>query len=182
MNLTHEQLENDLKAIIQSGPINELTFYQVNPNFFEFADEGYWIIDGGVEIKFPAGVVSAAFSPDLESYVIENRPLSEIYTHNNHVALHNENIAEVEKCRGLNVINAEFKSLEFEYIVDYTMRTEKEQRFVQLVLELQNKSKIQIAFIDYTLEENQGPENFSFSLMNDILVSVKNVIDVDTAS
>lgn len=178
MNQSHEQLENDLKAIIQSGPISELTFYQVNPNFFEFADEGYWIIDGGLEINFPAGVVSAAFSPDLESYVIENRPFSEIYTHNNQIALHNENIAEIEKCCGLNVINAEFKSLEFEYIVDYTMRTEKEQRFVQLILELQNKSKIQIAFVDYNLEENRGPKNFSFSLMNEVLISTKKIIEI----
>lgn len=180
MNQTHEQLENDLKTIIQSGPISDFTFYQVNPNFFEFADEGYWIVDGGVEIKFPAGVVSAAFSPDLESFVIENRPFSEIYTHNNHVALHNENIAEIEKCRGLNVINVEFKSLEFEYIVDYTMRTEKEQRFVQFVMELQNKSRIQIAFIDYILEENRGPENFSFSLMNVVLISIKSIKAIES--
>lgn len=180
MTRTHEQLENDLKAIIQSGPMIEFTLYQVNPNFFEFVDEGYWIIDAGVEIKFPGGVVSAAFSPDLESYVIENRPFSEIYTHGNHVVLHNENIEEVQKFYGLNVTNVEFKSLEFEYIVDYTMRTEKEERFVQLILEFQNRSKIQIAFIDYELKENQGPEKFTFSLMTEVLVSTKNVMEIDS--
>jgi 6-phosphogluconolactonase (cycloisomerase 2 family) len=64
--------------------------------------------------------------------------------------------------------------------VDYTMRTEKEKRFVELTLDFENNSKIQIAFIDYILEENQAPRDFSFDLSTNLLISTKQVFEIKT--
>lgn len=178
MKDSHEYLEENLRSIIQSGSLQNINLYQVNDTFFELPDEGFWIIDAGIELKFSSGVISAAWSTELESYVIENNSLKDIYEQDNMYQIDNNHISELKNFIGLNVIDVSFKSLNFEYIVDYTMRTEKEKRIVEMVLEFQNKSKIQIAFIDYLLEENCPPKDFSFDIATELLVSSKKVIEI----
>jgi len=179
MTRTHQDLENDLKSVLQSHPLSSITFYQINDNFFELTDEGFWIIDG-IELTFPNGTVSAAFSTELESYVLENKPFSEIYGNDNFYILENDNISGLKKYLGLNIVDVRFESMEFEYIVDYTMRTEKERRFVQMILEFQNKSIIQIAFVNYSLMEGKAPSDFSFDLQVELLVSTKKIMEIKT--
>lgn len=170
--------EQHFKEILLSGPLQELNFYQVNDNFFEFSEEGYWIIDAGIELKFPSGIISAAWEYASESYVMSNEPVKKLYSQNNLFQLENENILNLNKFVGLNVAEVDFKIREFEYVADYTMRIEKENRFVELIIEFQNKGLIQIAFIDYTLEENKAPTNFSFDVSTEILVSTKKIFEV----
>jgi len=172
------ELKQTLESIMLSGSLMELNFYQVNDNFFELSNEGIWIIDAGIEFKFPSGIISAAWNSKLECYVLENKSVKTIYGQDNLHQLDNKNISELKKYVGLDVVDSNFKSMEFEYVVDYTMRTEKEERFVELILEFQNKSKIQIAFIDYTLEENKGPVNFSFNIITELLISTKKIMEI----
>lgn len=169
-----------LSRILHSGPLLELNFYQVNDNFFELMEEGFWIIDGGIELKFSGGIVSAAWDSELESYVIKNDSVKNIYNQDNLFKLENENIKGLKKFVGLNVNGLNFKSLEFEYVVDYTLRTEKEERYVELIIGFQNKSQLQIAFVDYVLEENKSPKDFSFDLSTDLLVSTKSILEIET--
>ncbi|AXT59219.1 hypothetical protein D1816_02265 [Aquimarina sp. AD10] len=173
-----DELKQTLKSIILSGPLKEINFYQVNDNFFELSNEGIWIIDAGIELKFPSGIISTAWNSKLECYVMENKSVETIYGQDNLYQLDNKNISELKKYVGLNVVNSSFKSMEFEYVVDYTMRMEKEERFVELILEFQNKSKIQIAFIHYTLEENRRPSNFSFSIITELLISTEKIVEI----
>ena len=169
-----------LQSILLSGPLQEVNFYQINDSFFELQEDGFWIIDTGIELKFPEGIVSASWNSELESYVIDNDSVKNIFNQKLLFQLETENIKNMQKFVGLNVVNANFKSLEFEYVVDYTMRTEKEKRFVELTLDFENNSKIQIAFIDYILEENQAPRDFSFDLSTNLLISTKQVFEIKT--
>lgn len=170
------KLEESLREIIGSGPLQEIKLYHVNENFFEMSDKGYWLIDGGVELVFPEGVVSAAWDSELDAFVFKNKPFETIYTQSNFIELYNENIAALKKYIGLNVIYADFKSLEFSFVADYTMRIEKERRIVEMVLEFQNTYKIQIALVNYKLEPNEPPKDFSFGITTNILISIQNVI------
>lgn len=172
--------KDELKRILFSSPLVELNFYQVNDNFFEFPEDGYWIIDTGIELKFRDGIVSAAWSSELESYVIVNNSVKDIYGKDNLFQLENKNILNLRKFIGLNIIDANFKTLEFEYAVDYTMRIEKENRFVELVLEFENKTEFQIAFIDYELKVNKGPTDFSYDVSTDLLISTKKILKIKT--
>lgn len=169
-----------LSRILYSGPLLELSFYQVNDSFFELPEDELWVIDIGFELKFPGGIVSAAWDSELESFVIKNDSVKNIYNQNNLFQLENDNIKSLKKFIGLNVIGINFKSLEFEYVVDYTMRTEKEKRYVELIIDFENKSLIQIAFVDYELEENKSPKDFSFDLSTDLLISTKKIIEIKT--
>lgn len=172
------ETQEELEKILFSGPLKELNFYQVNDIFFEFPEDGYWIIDTGIELKFRDGIVSAVWSLELESYVITNNSIKDIYLQNNLVELENENILNLKKFVGLNIIDANFKMLEFEYMADYTARIEKENRFVELILEFENKSKIQVAFINYKLQENKRPTDFSFDISTNLLVSTKKTLKI----
>ena len=177
MNKTHQDLENELKSILQSGPLASITLHQVNDNFFELDDDGFWVIEG-IEFTFQKGIVSAAYSTKLESYVIESKPLTEIYEYDNGYILENENISKLTRYLGLNIIDVRFESLEFEFVVDYTMQTATEKRLVQMILEFQNTSIIQIAFVTYSLIEDRAPSNFSYDLQSELLVSTKNIIEI----
>lgn len=167
-----------LKRIIYSSPLMELNLYQVNDIFFEVPKDGYWIIDTGFELKFRDGIISAVWSSKLKSYVITNNSVKDIYLQQNLFVLENKNILDLNKFVGLKVIDVNFKTLEFEYVADYTMRIEKENRFVELILEFENKSKIQIAFIDYKLEENKSPTDFSFDVSTNLLISTKKILSI----
>ena len=113
--------KDELKRILFSSPLMELNFYQVNDSFFEFQEDGYWIIDTGIELKFRDGIVSAVWSTELESYVITDNSVKDIYRQNNLFELENENILNLKKFVGLNIIDSNFKMLEFEYVADYTI-------------------------------------------------------------
>lgn len=178
MEDTHEHLEEHLKSIILSGPLRSIHFYQINDSYFYLPREGYCIIDAGIELRFPAGVISAAWSVDLESYVIENKELKTIYSQDNYFEISNTIIDDLKKNIGLEVKDVRFKSLEYEYIVDYTMRTEKEKRFVELILEFQNHSTLQIAFVTYVLEKEMQPKDFTFDITTELLVSLNKMISL----
>lgn len=170
--------EQCLHEIIFSGALQEIKFYNVNELFFELQELGYWIIDAGVQLKFPKGYVSAAWNWEIESFVLEHKKVNELYTGANLIPIETACINKLSKFVGLKVIDANFKSMEFEYIVDYTMRTEKTREFVELILEFEHGLTFQMAFIDYDVEENKAPGNFSYQLTNALLISVKNRIEI----
>ena len=170
--------QQNLKDILLSGALQEINFYQMNKHFFELPEEGFWVIDGGIELKFPSGIVSAAWDLEFECYVIKDDAVRNIYKESDLVQLKNEHISKLERFVGQTIVEANFKNLEFEYIVDYTMRTEKEKRFVELILDFENKTQIQIAFADYVLGANKIPTDFSFSIQPTLLISTKKIMPI----
>lgn len=178
MENTITENETQLREILLSGPLQQIKFYQVNNNFFQLEKEGFWIIDCGIELKFESGYVSATWDPDRDSFIISNDSVKNIYKDQNFIELKNDTIEKLNKLVGLNIKNADFKSSEFQYIVDYTMRTETETLFVELIIEFENTSKIQVAFVDYALHENKAPNNFSYNVNSGLLVSTKTVMEI----
>ena len=168
------------KNIFTSGPLQKLKFYNVNDNFFEFVKKGMWLIDCGIEMTFPHGTISIAWNSDLEMLELKNDTVINIYNEDNLVQLENDNILRLNKFVGLHVKDVKFKSLEFEYFADYTMRTEKEERVVELIIEFEYNYIFQIAMVNYNLKENQAPEDFSYDINNDILISTEKIIDIKT--
>mgnify|MGYP000066235401 CR=1 FL=1 len=181
MKNSQESLEEIIKSTILSGPLQEIKLYQVNNTFFELPSEGYWIIDTGIELRFPSGIISAVWNTEIECYVIENKGVELIYGQDNVLQLENKNIAGLKKFVGLHVIDVNIKSIEFDFIADYRMQIEKEKRIVEMILDFQNKSKIQIAFVNYALEVNNQPRDFSFDISTELLISTKKIIEIKNA-
>ena len=173
-----KELKQKIESIAFSEALLEVNLYQVNDNFFELPDEGFWIIDAGIELKFLSGTISAAWSSELEHFVFDYKPVKEIYTGDNLCQLQNENILGLNKYVGKKIYDVKFKSLEFEYVPDYTMRIEKEEHFVELILEFEDNSQIQIAFVNYELQKNKAPRGFSFSIITELLIATKQIVEI----
>lgn len=169
---------SDIKQIVQSGALRAINLYQVNENFFEVEDEGYWIIDGGVELIFTSGPVSAVFHSELESLTFMCNSVKSVYRRDNIVQLENENILKLDRYVGLRVVDLTFQKKSFEYIVDYTMKQNSQEHLVSMILTFEDHSNLQIALANYDLNENEGPSNYSYSLENDILVSTR-IVEVN---
>ncbi|MEM7186232.1 MAG: hypothetical protein AAF466_06205 [Bacteroidota bacterium] len=172
--------QQHLKDILYSGPLSGIKLFQVNDNFFELFREGYWIIDGGIELTLPGGVVSAAWNSNLEMFTVGSETVANIYGQDNLIQLENERIATLDRFLGSKIVEVELNEMEFEYVADYTMRVEKEQQVVEIICHFDDNTHLQIAFIEYSLEENKAPTNFSFDLYNDILISIKHIFEIGT--
>lgn len=171
--------EEQIKQIITSGPLAKINFYQVNEVFFELSEDGYWLIDTGIELIFPSGTISAAWNSTLDCFELKNDIVKNMYTGDNLFQLETKNMNSLNRFIGLNVVETNFKTKGIEYIVDYTMRTEIEKQFVELILTFQNKEKIQIALVNFTLEENKAPTDFAYSINTSVLISTKKIIEIN---
>ena len=171
-------LREKLDQIINSGPIQKITLHQVNENFFELTKKGVLLIDGGVELTFPEGTISAAFDSSRQYLLIENKPIKNIYTDNNIFILENDNTFILNQYVGKEIDKSSFKTIEFNAVVDYTMKTRKENHIVEMILEFVDNSILQVAFVNYDLEEYKAPENYSYDIANDILISTKEIVSI----
>ena len=171
-------LRENLDQIIKSGPVQKITLHQVNENFFELTKEGIWLVDGGIELTFPEGTISAAFHSSKQYLIIENKPIKNIYTDNNISVLENDNIFILNQYLGKKIKNSSLKRIDFDAVVDYTMQTSKENHIVEMILEFVDNSILQIALVSYDLEEHKTPENYSYDITSDVLISTKEILSI----
>ena len=168
---------NQFETIINSGNLVSIKLFQVNEEYFHFEKEGKWIIDAGIELTFPKGTLCLGWNTNLEGFSFENKDFSLVYHESNYSELDCE---EIEKLIGNEVVEHEFKSLEFEYVADYTMKIKKETRIVELILKFKNNSVLQLSTMDYDLTQHSGPINYRYHISSSILVSLDNLIEIKT--
>ncbi|WP_109435945.1 hypothetical protein [Aquimarina sp. AU119] len=71
--------EKQFDSILKSGKLLEVKLFQVNDKFFELSEGKQWIIDGGIELTFPAGKVTLGWSTKEEVFCLEFRAFSDLY-------------------------------------------------------------------------------------------------------
>lgn len=172
MNFTEKQFQSTFK----SSDLIEIKLFNVNDNYFGFPKKGLWIIDGGIELKFRNTSFSLAWNQDTDSFSFENKSFDKIYEEDNYTELDVEFIKVLNKKK---ISNAKLKWVEYDIILDYTMATKKESKLVELKLEFESNEKIQIATIDYELEENSSPKNYSYDINGELLISLNNEIEIN---
>ena len=165
------------ETILNSGSLISIKLFQVNEEYFYFEKERKWIIDAGIALTFPEGILCLGWNTILEGFSFENKDFSLVYNESNYSELDCE---EIEKFVGNEVIEHEFKSLEFEYVADYTMKIQKETRIVELILKFKNNSTLQLSTVDYDLAQNSGPFNYRYHISSSILVSLDNLVEIKT--
>ncbi len=116
-------IREKLEPIINSGNLLDLKLYQVNDYFFQLPEKGLWIVDGGVELCFPKGVISLAFNSEKECLQISDQAVSRLYQNSDIFELYNEQISDLKQFVGVKVEDFTLKTIEFESIIDYTMKT-----------------------------------------------------------
>ena len=68
--------------------------------------------------------------------------------------------------------------MEFDFIHDYTMVPKKEMHYVELALEFEGGGRLQIAPVYYSLENGESPKGYHYELSGDILISVRETIEI----
>lgn len=173
-----ENQQKELESIFLSGALKAVNLFQVNDKYFHLPEKGLWIIDGGIELVFPGGTCCVGWSTDYESFVFEKKAFDFIYLHDNFVQFDPQSIPSLSQLVGHNVLSANFKSIDVESVLDYTMRTETEKKFVEMVLEFDNHSHLQIGAVTYSLEKNEFPKDLIIELHGELLVSTQEIIEI----
>jgi hypothetical protein len=167
--------EKQFQSTIESTDLIEIKLFNVNDNYFGFPEKGYWIIDGGIELKFSNTTFSLAWNQDTDSFSFENKSFEKVYAEDNYTELDAEFLKILNQKK---ISNAKLKWVEYDVILDYTMATKKESKLVEIKIEFESNVKIQIATVDYELEENSSPKKYSYDINGELLIALNNEIEI----
>lgn len=171
MLTANENQSKELTDFFISNKLSNIIFFQVNENYFELNNRNTFIIDGGVQFVFGSKFISLGWSSDNNHFILDNTPFKSIYLNNNYKEL---NLKEITNYKKTRIVNAYFNTEKFDCIIDYTMKIRTETHYVELFLEFENKSTLQIALINFEVDS----ENFKYSLDDNILVSFNKRIKI----
>jgi len=167
-------IEKHFSSTIKLSPLIDFKIFQVNERYFELPKKNQWIIDGGIELQFPSAVFCLGWSLDYDSFIFKNKKFEEIYTENNFIELNGGNINKLKKMIKNTIVEAKYKWIDYDVILDYTMATKKESRLVELIIKFKSNDIVQFSIVDYHLEENSSPKNFSYDINGELLIALNN--------
>lgn len=119
----------------------------------------------------PKGSFCIGFSTNFEHFIFSSESFKKIYSNNNEIELDSKEIPEVYNLINKKIIDGHFKIKEFDETFDYTMETKKISKPIETTLTFENQKTLQISLINFQLGKNSIPENFTYSLENEILIS-----------
>jgi len=172
MKQPEKLIEKQLNSIIKSSPLLDFKLFQVNASHFEFPEKNQWIIDGGIELSFPYTVFCIGWSQDFDSFIFQKKKFKEIYTENNYVELNTGNINGLKKMIMNTIEKVEYKWIDYDVVLDYTMVTKKESRLVELKIKFESNDILHFATIDYELDENGSPNDYSYDINGELLIAL----------
>ncbi|WP_347175565.1 hypothetical protein, partial [Polaribacter uvawellassae] len=153
---------------IKNQTIIDIKIYNVNENYIEF-NNGY-SIDGAIEIHLKEKIITIGWNFEHECYDYREIPYSEPLNY------HELDINEFYKIK--NLIGKKLKSLkiiktEFEVIVDYTMRTEKEKIITGYEIEFNNDFNVKVSISSFEINaEKRIPQNITPNIQGNILIDI----------
>lgn len=165
----------NLKSILQNEKIISLKIFQINDTYFHSHSEGKYIIDGGVEFITSKGYFSVAFSSKYEQYIFDTLPFNIIYENDNYFELEEDEILFIKSVLHKKVKDACLKTKDFDEIVDYTMKTEKITKLVEVFLTFEDNQNLQISLVNNYYEEKGEPKLHMYSVDEEILISLNKI-------
>lgn len=167
----------NLKSVLQNKKIISIKIFQINDTYFHSQSEGKYIVDGGLELITSKGYFTVAFSSKYEQYIFDTVPFKNIYENDNYFELEEDEIASIKSVLYNKVEDVYLKTKDFDEIVDYTMKTEKNSKLVEVFLVFKNNQNLQISLVNNFYEEKGKPKPHNYSVDQEILISL-NKIDI----
>jgi len=96
-------------------------------------------------LQFPSAVYCLGWSLDYYLFIFENKKFEEIYTENNFIQLNGGNINKLKKMIKNTIVEAKYKWIDYDVILDYTMATKKESRLVELIIKFNSNDIVEIS-------------------------------------
>ncbi len=174
----NQYLLNDFESIFLSGKLIDLKIFQVNQFYYEEKSQNLFIFEG-IEFKFNKGYFAIGFSSEYEYNMFQATSFKELYENENEFEINSEETKKLSSLIGKNVVDVKFKSVDFNEVVDYTMKLEKVSRIVEVILHFENNETLQIATINYDYEKDSPPKNYRYDITGELLISLNNIIKIN---
>uniref|UniRef100_UPI00404A1433 hypothetical protein n=2 Tax=Flavobacterium sp. TaxID=239 RepID=UPI00404A1433 len=171
-SITDDEIEH-YKAMFVNELILSVKVFQINDTFYDIKNKHEYMIDGGVEFHLPKGYLCFGFSSHFDQIVFNSEPFHKNYTHENEYELTPNEIPEIYNFLNKRITDVKFKIMEFDEILDYTMKTQKIKKPVELILKFENGEILQLSSINFDLGENSEPENYRYANDEEILITFK---------
>lgn len=173
-SITNKEIEC-FKAMFLSEKILSIKVFQINDTFYDLKNKNQYMIDGGVEFKLPKGYLCFGFSSNFDQYILSTEPFQKNYTHNNEFELKPIEIPEIYNLINKKIIDVNFKVKEFNEVIDYTMKSQKIKKPIEMLLKFENDEILQLSSINFDFDKNYEPEKYVYSTENEILISFQEI-------
>lgn len=172
--INHNKSFLDYKSIFLSGKLMDLKIFQINQFYYEEKNQNLFIFEG-IEFKFNKGYFSIGFSSENEYNMFQATSFKELYENENEFEINNEETIKLSNLIGKNIVDVKFKAIDFNEVVDYTMKLEKVSRIVEIILYFEDNQTLQIATVNYDFEKDTVPKNYRYDITGELLISLNNI-------
>ena len=173
----NQYLLNDFESIFLSSELIDLKIFQVNDFYYHEKSENLFIFEG-IEFKFNKGFFSIGFSSEYEYNLFQATPFTELYDNENEEEINIEETKKMSNLIGKKVVDVKFKTLDFNEVIDYTMKLEKVSKIVEVIIHFENNETLQIATINYNYEKDKPPKNYRYDITGELLISLNNIVKI----
>lgn len=173
----NQYLLNNFESIFLSSELIDLKIFQVNDFYYHEESENLFIFEG-IEFKFNKGFFSIGFSSEYEYNMFQATPFTELYDNENEEEINIEETKKMSNLIGKKVVDVKFKTLDFNEVIDYTMKLEKVSKIVEVILHFENNETLQIATINYDYEKDKPPKNYRYDITGELLISLNNIVKI----
>ncbi len=173
---------NELESILLGKRVVDLKLYNVNDDFFVFDPKNLAVIDGGISMQLEYSELNIAWNADLELFDVTIGPIESLLQDLGYYLISEEDLSI-----GRSMINQKIERIEPRYSWYHYLNDDSEasgpKNYVleQLIIYFANKSVVQIATIDYSIE-NRSLIDPVFNIYGTLMIATNNIIGISDFS
>lgn len=172
-NIEFEPLNiKNYEIFLKFKKLISIKFYQINE--YEYKISETISIFEGIELTLENGFFSIGFNPDQEYNFFKPNPINEFELYEDNVGFEIKSNTNYSNLIGNRIVDVKFKQLNFDVILDYTLKKREISEIVEMILFFENGESLQIACINYDFDNQL--KNFNYDLSGQLLISMNNII------
>lgn len=165
-------------SILESGALISLELFNVNNTYIEVENKNLWLIDGGIQLSFPAGIIQIGWNADRQMVLGGFEDLKEQLSDLPFKTLSKGNIYRLHSLAGKKVVRSDIKWFTYEVWDDTADDFISAESPMEIILEFENNKTVQFAIVDYQLDSNEEPMDFTFENGAEILISFEKMVEI----
>ncbi len=175
----HEQL---LKNYLLNKTINDIEFFDTDLIYVSPDMEHTWIVDGGIQFKIDNDYFSFAFTTEQEFFNTFSLKVEELNNDFPLESLEAKNLEQVNSIIGTKITDVKaIWNFYNELDENFEEIAEKKYMPFEIILYLDNKSFMQIAVVDYVMENN-SLKDLRYDSERELLISVNKKFEIVNAN
>ncbi len=162
---------NEYYNLLKKNKLIDIKFYQVNAYDYKISDS--ISVFEGIELILENGFFSIGFNPDQEYNFFKPKPINEYELYEDDEIEQKSN-TDYTNLLGKKIVDVKFKLMDFDAILDYTLKKHKISEIVEMILYFDTEETLQIASIDY--DYSNDLKNYNYDLAGQLIISMNYII------